>query len=612
MTSNYFSEKILENNKIINELLIQKQILENRKYHTLEKIKSYESLLNTEEKICDDNNNTLNNTDHSKMNNNITVNNNNDILENLWHLIYKEINKIFYQFINYDEYFLFELIQELFYIIQSNTKEEIIKIFNKLYSLFNLENKENKIKEEMIFNFLPFFKDNIENIFFSNENNNKFNFNEFKKNYSNFIEKNLKEKKINNKLKILFDNIIKDNELLNLFLYIKKFIIYIEILFNKSNLNFNLMTFSDRKMEIKKISYENVLLLFNNNNYTNNHNNKKSNEKFFEGIIIINPPLIRNQFFLTQKLLPFAIKKKFKKSLELNLIRNKTTQEFRIKYKNKKLNNILTNNNNTNSNNHITNNNKSLNKYLYKKNSDKYSDNKKNINKLLNYKENKLNHTNSNFKIIFTRINSFKDTLKNTFPVFTERILTDNNNNNNNYNNGNTIMYSKTITKCVSINNNFFYSCKRNNSLKSIRRDFYSYKNFNKKDQRLIIDDFFLKNRIDNKKQNNNINNYKNNNNVKNKNKSNNNKEENNNFKNNFNNILHFYKQSNSQTAETTINTDKIHSNLSNQNFNAFHDNFIIKNNNNNKKEKNFIKNTNKLNEYKNKNIKNLIKKNKN
>ena len=150
----------------------------------------------------------------------------------------------------------------------------------------------------MIFNFLPFFKDNIENIFFSNENNNKFNFNEFKKNYSNFIEKNLKEKKINNKLKILFDNIIKDNELLNLFLYIKKFIIYIEILFNKSNLNFNLMTFSDRKMEIKKISYENVLLLFNNNNYTNNHNNKKSNEKFFEEIIIINFPLIRNKLFL--------------------------------------------------------------------------------------------------------------------------------------------------------------------------------------------------------------------------------------------------------------------------------------------------------------------------
>ena len=599
-TSNYFfSKKIIENNKIINELLIQKQKLEQRKDFTIEKIKSYESLLNTDDKLYDDNNN-FNNS------------NNNDILENLWNLIYKEINKIFYQFINYNEYFLFELIQELFYIIQSITKEEIFKIFNKLYSLFNLENNEQKIKEEMIFNFLPFFRDNIENIFFTNENNvNLYNFNEFKNNYLNFIEKNLKEKKKYNKLKKLLNNIIKDKELFNLFLYIKKFIIYIEILFNKSNLNFNFLTFSDRKMEIKKISYNDVLLLFNNNN------NKKNYEKFFEGIIVINPPLIRNQFFLTQKLLPFAIKKKLKKSLELNLIRNKTAHEFRIKYKNKKLNNInnniLTNNNNTNSNNNITNNNnKSLNKCLYKKNSKKYNDNKKNINKLLNYKGNKLNHTNSNFKIIFTRINSFKDTLKNTFPVFTERILTDfNNNYNNNYNNGNPIMYSKTINKCMSINNNnFFHSCKRKNSLKSIKRDFNSYKNINnKKEQRLNIDDFFFKNRIHNNKINNTINNKKNNN-IKNKNNNNNNhKDENNNFKNNINNILNLFKQSNSQTAETTINTDKIHNNMSNQNFNIFHDNFNIKNSNNNKKEKNFIFNTNKLNEYKNNNIRNLKKK---
>ena len=599
-TSNYFfSKKIIENNKIINELLIQKQKLEQRKDFTIEKIKSYESLLNTDDKLYDDNNN-FNNS------------NNNDILENLWNLIYKEINKIFYQFINYNEYFLFELIQELFYIIQSITKEEIFKIFNKLYSLFNLENNEQKIKEEMIFNFLPFFRDNIENIFFTNENNvNLYNFNEFKNNYLNFIEKNLKEKKKYNKLKKLLNNIIKDKELFNLFLYIKKFIIYIEILFNKSNLNFNFLTFSDRKMEIKKISYNDVLLLFNNNN------NKKNYEKFFEGIIVINPPLIRNQFFLTQKLLPFAIKKKLKKSLELNLIRNKTAHEFRIKYKNKKLNNInnniLTNNNNTNSNNNITNNNnKSLNKCLYKKNSKKYNDNKKNINKLLNYKGNKLNHTNSNFKIIFTRINSFKDTLKNTFPVFTERILTDfNNNYNNNYNNGNPIMYSKTINKCMSINNNnFFHSCKRKNSLKNIKRDFNSYKNINnKKEQRLNIDDFFFKNRIHNNKINNTINNKKNNN-IKNKNNNNNNhKDENNNFKNNINNILNLFKQSNSQTAETTINTDKIHNNMSNQNFNIFHDNFNIKNSNNNKKEKNFIFNTNKLNEYKNNNIRNLKKK---
>ena len=43
-TSNYFfSKKIIENNKIINELLIQKQKLEQRKDFTIEKIKSYES-----------------------------------------------------------------------------------------------------------------------------------------------------------------------------------------------------------------------------------------------------------------------------------------------------------------------------------------------------------------------------------------------------------------------------------------------------------------------------------------------------------------------------------------------------------------------------------------
>ena len=305
----------------------------------------------------------------------LTINNNGSFIissefNSLWNELVKQISFLFKNYFDYPNLF-FNLIQELFYIIDNNINVKVDNI--KEYFIEVLSPGTEKISKKDLNDVLKeLLKQNLKQIFLEKENNE----NEFLsiiENYIKFFETNISNEKFKEIYKN-FINITSNEKFYYLIIIIKTIFIYIK--FNDTDLIIDLKDFSNRTIKLEKFQNKEIIIL-------NNKNNKNDN---INGIYILKPPVLKSGYKLSNNIFPIVLEIKGEKIKNLN--------EEIENFNNSKLNNRHNN---------------SM-KYEYK---NKYQNNKKIALNLLNLKKNYMK-----YKLIFnSKMNSLSPKEKIFFDI---------------------------------------------------------------------------------------------------------------------------------------------------------------------------------------------------
>ena len=205
----------------------------------------------------------------------------------LWKDLVNQISILFKDFYDYP-FIIYNLIQELLCIIERNInskieyiKKNFIQVLSPGTEKINMKELNNVLKE--------LIRQNIKNIFSTNE----IEINSINNDYIKFFE-NYMTNDNNKQLYKNFQKIISNEKFGILIETMKTILIYVK--YNDTDLHLDIKQFSDRNIVLKQFSNKEVISI---NSNTNNEN--------INGICLIKPPFLKSGYCLVNNIFPIIL-----------------------------------------------------------------------------------------------------------------------------------------------------------------------------------------------------------------------------------------------------------------------------------------------------------------